>query len=45
MAERFYSGDSDGQVTVREGTVKYPLNPRHDLLNDKAQAALRSGGA
>ena len=32
--QRFYSGESDGQVTVREGTVKYPLNPRHNLLKD-----------
>ena len=46
MAERFYSGESNGQVTaVREGKVKYPLNPRHDLLKDKAPAAFRSGGA
>ena len=45
MAERFYSGESDGQVTVREGAAKYPLNPRHDLLKDKAPAAFRSEGA
>jgi hypothetical protein len=31
MAERFYSGTTDGQVTAREGGVAYPLPSRLDL--------------
>jgi len=31
MAEIFYSGQRDGQVSVREGTNKHPLDPRFDL--------------
>ncbi len=31
MAEIFYSGEQAGQVTVREGETKRPLDPRFDL--------------
>ena len=31
VAEIFYSGERDGQVTVREGETKRPLDPRFDL--------------
>jgi hypothetical protein len=31
MAEIFYSGDQAGQVTVRVGETKRPLDPRFDL--------------
>ncbi len=31
MAEIFYSGEKPENVTVREGQVKRPLDPRHDL--------------
>src|SRR5208282_3081982 len=31
MAESFYCGEGPGQVTVREGGEKRPLDPRLDL--------------
>ena len=31
MAEIFYAGEQAGQVTVREGKTKRPLDPRFDL--------------
>lgn len=31
--ERFYSGGGEGQVTVREGTDRRPLDVRADLRN------------
>ena len=31
MAEIFYSGEQAGQVTVRDGETKRPLDPRFDL--------------
>lgn len=31
MAEILYSGEQGGQVTVREGETKRPLDPRFDL--------------
>ena len=31
MAEIFYSGEQGERVTVRQGEVKRPLDPRYDL--------------
>lgn len=31
MTERFYRGEAQGEVTVREGAKRRPLDPRFDL--------------
>jgi hypothetical protein len=43
MAERFYCGEAPGNVTVREGAERWPLDPRVDLL--KHSAGFGWGGA
>jgi Family of unknown function (DUF6166) len=45
MSERFYTGESDGQVIVREGAARSMLNPRHDLRNKDPAEALKHGEA
>ena len=44
MAEIFYSGQCGGQVSVREGTNKRPLDPRFDLVNIRPLALVGEKG-
>jgi hypothetical protein len=45
MGERFYSGEEDGQITVREDGVRTVLDPRYDLKSEGSAEAFKSGTA
>ena len=47
MVERFYCGEVPRQVTIREGTERWPLDPRFDLHKHSSSTgfAWGEGGA
>jgi Family of unknown function (DUF6166) len=41
MGERFYTGERDGQVFVREDEKRSILNPRHDLRREGSEDSFK----